>query len=154
MFASDLTFKKKGWAAVTKISEKESLYPQSLAAKVMNLERGLVQSSSMVGGAKGLECSIESPISSLRLKHCFLLSLLQKSLVVQIGISLGPKVQVTLSVLHRGPYWHSQICLLWNKCSRLGSSGLRESTTEALSGQQEWHLIQGKECWGVLPLEH
>ncbi len=61
--ASDLAFRRKGWTVVTKISVKEPLYPQSLAAKVVNLERGLARRSSMVGGAQYTVFSIESPIS-------------------------------------------------------------------------------------------
>ncbi len=49
-------FKKKGWNEVTKISLKDPLYLQSLAAKVMNLERGLARRSFQ------------------RLQHCLLFS--------------------------------------------------------------------------------
>ncbi len=63
MLASDLTFRKKGWTEVTKIALKEPLYPQSLAAKVMSLERRLARSSSMVGGDRGMAFKIESPMS-------------------------------------------------------------------------------------------
>ncbi len=46
--------------AVTNISVKEPLYLQSLAAEVMNLERGLARRTSMVGGAKDMVFRIES----------------------------------------------------------------------------------------------
>ncbi len=98
LLASALALRMKGWTSVTQISVKEPPYLQSLVARVMNLERGLMRRPSMARGAKGMVFNLEPPIPLWAWYHFCPWS---------CGTCLGPKTQITLVVLHRWTDWLS-----------------------------------------------
>ncbi len=128
------SFQNEGVEYSHKDISERALNLQLLAAKVMKSERGLARRSSIVGCARGMVFNMESLVSFYKMWYCVLFSFLWKRLAVIIRICLGPKIQLNLLVLHRWPNCCSQICLLWWRSLRSGSSGLWEPATGALAG--------------------
>ncbi len=109
-----LGFQEKGWTKITKISVKEPLFPQSLASKVMNVERGFARR--MAGHARGIILGMESPYHSKDGSNVYSLVFMEES-----GSADWNLLRFKGTVNFVGSMWKTRLVfpnlLLWCRCS-------------------------------------